>query len=403
MRIAYITTGMQWPFVTVINEMETLEQMGWSILPLASWKQHVKESTPDLIRRWNQRGIFRPSVLTQFTSVFREMLTHPIPFFKMLFWMFYLASCSLTEFAKAMYEFPAACYFAGHCRKFDAQHIHVHFASRSLTLGLMLGMLVGTPVSCTVHAFDIFTRKPSSLKPRLIKCCLIAAISEFHIEYLRKTCGEKIANLCHVVHCGIDIPNITIEKRCLQPGLLISVSRLQRKKGLDIAVKACAKLKREGVDYKFLMIGAGPEQKRLEQLIQSLDLQENVELVGQVSNDGLTSLFSKANAFVLPCVKDRNGDMDGVPMAMMEAMICRVPVISTLISGIPELVKHNVNGLLVNEKDSDALAEAIKELVNNPEKTIKFGEAGHQYVQEHFDINKTSAQLRGLIEEVNQD
>jgi len=439
MKIAYVVSGMKMTFV--INEIAAHQQAGWEVLPLASCKRERFENLSEVMIKWCKRTVYRPNIFVQMRMTLRETVTRPLRFWRVCFWVVTLFFHSPMEFAKAIYELTTACHFAFHCRRFGVEHIHVHFASRSLSLGLMIGMLTDLPVSCTVHAFDIFTRSAGSLRPRLAKCKFIAAISRFNIEYLRNVCGESVADLCYVVHCGIDAekfrstgwqPQACPERsRRAQlgdgrsaeggPGKMVCAARLEAKKGLDVAIAACAKLRESNVEFLFQIIGEGPERKRLKEQINQLGLEDCVVLLGPKANDQLVQFYSKASAFFMPCVKTQNGDMDGIPVAMMEAMACEVPVVSTRISGIPELVHHNVNGLLVDMREEphvkrgakylapqfiagfgeffDTLAEAVESLLSNPDRIRRFGRAARQQVEQNFNVTKTAAQLRQLIQE----
>jgi colanic acid/amylovoran biosynthesis glycosyltransferase len=397
MKIAYVVSSLKVSMTFVANELEAHEKAGWQVLPLVSCRPGTFENLSDLLIKWNKRAVFRPNVFVQLGKTLREIVTHPLRFAKVCFWLFNLLVYSPTEFAKAVYELTISCCFAGHSRRFGAEHIHVHFASRSLSLGLMTGMLTGLPVSCTVHAFDIFTRSPGSLRPRLAKCKFIAAISQFNIEYLRSTCGQFVADLCHVVHCGIDVEKFKSLSHQPEPGKMICVCRLSPKKGLDIAIKACAKLRDNNVNFRFEIVGDGPERKTLEKLIERLHLGDNVKLPGARPNDELMELFNRACVFLMPSVKTPNGDMDGIPVSMMEAMACEVPVVSTNISGIPELVEDGLTGRLAPEKDVEALAQILKELLEDADKIKRFGKAGRERVLKDFRISENAAKLRELI------
>jgi glycosyltransferase involved in cell wall biosynthesis len=380
----------------VVNELEAHEKTGWQVLPLISCRPGKLENLSELMVKWNKRAIFRPDILVQICSTLREIVTHPLRFVKVCFWLIKLLVYSPTEFAKALYELTACCYFASHCRRFEAEHIHVHFASRSLSLGLMIGILTGLPVSCTVHAFDIFTRSPGSLRNRLAKCKFIAAISKFNVEYLRKTCGESVADLCHVVHSGIDPEKFKSVSRNPEPGKIICVCRLSPKKGLDVAIKACAKLRDDNVRFQFEIVGDGPQRQALEELIEQLNLSNNVKLLGAMPNDQLTNLYNQASIFLMSCIKTPDGDMDGIPVAMMEAMAHEVPVVSSTISGIPELVEDGITGRLAPEKNVDALVQILKELLEDTDKIEQLGKAGRERILKDFNISDNAAKLRGL-------
>jgi len=226
MKTAYVVSSLKVSMTFVVNELEAHEKAGWQVLPLVSCRPGTPDNLSELMVKWNKRAAFRPDILAQIGTTLREIITHPLRFAKVCFWLIELLAHSSVEFAKALYELTACCYFAGHCRRFEAKHIHVHFASRSLSLGLMIGMLTGLPVPCTVHAFDIFTRSPGSLRPRLAKCKFIAAISQFNVEYLRKTCGESVADLCNVIHCGIDPEKFRSVSRQPEHGKIICICRL---------------------------------------------------------------------------------------------------------------------------------------------------------------------------------
>ncbi len=409
MKLAYVVSGMKMTFV--INEIEAHQQAGWQVLPLASCKRERFENMSEVMIKWFKQAIYRHNILIQIWAILREIVTHPFRFLRLCLWLTSLLVHSPAEFSKAVYELTTACDFASHCRQFSVEHIHVHFASRSLSLGLMLGILTDLPVSCTVHAFDIFTRSAGSLRARLAKCKFIAAISQFNVEYLNKTCGKSVADLCHVVHCGIDVeqfspagwrPQAQLGDG-QQPARMVCVARLEPKKGLDLAIKTCSKLRESNVKFLFEIIGDGPEKKHFEEQIHQLELEDFVVLLGPKANDQLIQFYSKASIFFMPCVKTQNGDMDGIPVAMMEAMACEVPVVSTRLSGIPELVQHNVTGLLVDEKDPRVLAEAIKILFDNPDRIRRFGRAARRQIEQNFNTTKTAAQLRELIQQQSHE
>ena len=397
MKIAYVVSSLKVSMTFVANELEAHEKAEWQVLPLVSCRPGKFENLSKLLVKWNKRAVFRPNVFIQLSVTLREIITHPLRFARVCFWLVTLLAHSPLEFAKAVYELTTSCYFAGHCRRFGAEHIHIHFASRSLSLGLMMGMLTDLPISCTVHAFDIFTRSPGSLQTRLAKCKFIAAVSQFNVEYLRNTCGKSVADLCRVVHCGIDVEKFRSVSRQPEAGRIICVCRLSPKKGLDVAIRACAKLRDNNIKFLFEIAGEGPQRRALEKLIGRLHLADNVKLLGARPNDQLTELFSRSCVFLMPCIKMPDGDMDGIPVAMMEAMACEVPVVSTSISGIPELVEDGVTGRLAPEKDAEALAQILTELLEDMEKIERLGKAGRERVLKDFSISQNAAKLRELI------
>jgi glycosyltransferase involved in cell wall biosynthesis len=199
------------------------------------------------------------------------------------------------------------------------------------------------------------------------------------------------------VHCGVDVEKFKSVSRCPEPGKIVCVCNLTSKKGLELAIRACAKLRDKNVPFLYEIVGDGPQRRYLEKLIARLHLENNVRLLGKKPNDKLVELFSTACVFLMPCVKSPEGSMDGIPVAMMEAMACNVPVVSTWISGIPELVQDGVNGYLVSGEDIDVLAETLKKVLSDMDLVRRFGQVGRERVQRYFDIDYTAAQIRNLI------
>ena len=401
MRVAYITSGFPVTFIT--NEAESHRLAGWEVIPFSSSRPVPARNLSAVELQWQKRTIYRPALLRRWACGVRELAAHPLGLLNVCIWMARLAAASPREFALAVHELGMACYSAEHCRRLDVQHIHVHFASRSLNLGLMIGLMTGRPVSCTVHAFDIFTRSDRSLRTRLSRCVFISAISRYNIEYLRRHCGEQVAGLCHVVHCGVDPALFRSISRRPVFGRLLTVSNLVAKKGLDVAVEACARLRDEAVDFQYQIVGDGPMRASLAEGVRRHRLEDHVRLIGPLPNDRLGSLLSEACAFVLPCQEMPSGDLDGIPVAMMEAMASEVPVVSTTVSGIPELVEDGRSGFLVPERDPAALVQALKRLLADVNLIARFGQAARQRVLAEFDADACAGQLRDLIAGVAAD
>ena len=396
MRVAYVTSGF--PVTFIANEVESHRQAGWEVLPFASAAPMKVDTLSQMELQWQQRTVYWPSLPRQLQAVIREMILHPVGFLKTIWFFIVLAFADPLEFAVAFHELGAACSFAGRCRRFGAEHIHVHFASRSLNLGLIMGLLTHTPVSVTVHAFDIFIRSRRSLRARLLRCRFIAAISHFNIRFLRDFCGQDVADLCSVVRCGVDIDRFALVRHEPQPGRMLCVGNLIEKKGIDIVIAAGAKLRDKNLPFFFQVIGEGPLRPMLEEMIKSLGLQEHVQLLGWRPNDQFMDLLRQTDLFVMPCVQNAQGDMDGIPVAMMEAMAAGVPVVSTFLSGIPELVEDKVTGRLVQPRDVDGLAAALSECLADRDALDRMSKASREKVRREFDQVANAAALRQLID-----
>jgi colanic acid/amylovoran biosynthesis glycosyltransferase len=272
--------------------------------------------------------------------------------------------------------------------------IHAHFAKREAQIGLQLSKILGIPFSVTTHANDIFVPlNVSELQYLLRESPQLFTISKFNKKYLEKYIPEKHARNIKVTYLGIDIDNLP--KREITNKNYFSIycvaSGLVEKKGVKYLIKACEFVKQKGFRFKCSIVGSDPDGKILDQSrkeIKKLGLAEEINFPGILPSDEVLANVAKCDVFVLPCIKSENGDMDGIPVSLIEAMGIGVPVVSTAVSGIPELITNKVNGLLVAQKDPMSIAEAIINICENPEVSKKMGGAARKTVKNKFSIKK---------------
>jgi len=211
---------------------------------------------------------------------------------------------------------------------------------------------------------------------------------------------DKIA----VHHMGIDLSRFrfTVPRTPTvdQPVRVVSVARLVEKKGLTYAIRAVAALRRDGVDIALDIVGDGPLRPSLESLIAELGMGNAVRIIGARSRDEVARAMGAAHLFAAPSVTARDGDMEGIPVALMEAMASGVPVVATRHSGIPELVEDKVTGLLVPERDTDSLAAAFRWLVDHHERWMGIALAAHDAVERNFNGERLNDELVTLLEHV---
>lgn len=272
-------------------------------------------------------------------------------------------------------------------RKKQIIHVHAHFASASTSTAMIVNDLTGIPFSFTAHAYDIFRNDVNNdlLKEKITRARFIRCVSRYNKIYLENLYG------CHndkmlVIHCGVDTKIFSFQSRINGTFTILSVSNLVEKKGLEYLIKAVKILKDDNYSLEALIIGDGPEKENILNLINTLNLEREVSLLGKIPHESLPNIHAKTNLFVLPCIVAKNRDMDGIPVALMEAMLSGIPVISTKISGIPELIIDHETGLLVKEKDEYALADAIKKMIKNEKFRNSIGLAGRERVYKEFNI-----------------
>jgi glycosyltransferase involved in cell wall biosynthesis len=293
------------------------------------------------------------------------------------------------------------------------RHLHAHFAHDSTTVTWLASVITGLPFSFTAHAKDIYSERlnPGDLLARKLAAASFAVtcseINRKHVVELAQ--GTPV----HRIHHGLndDFSKYLEDGRAPLPsgeGLrLLTVGRLVAKKGLDVFVEACGVLLDRGIELEAAIVGdedtvGDPFSVRtdLEERIARLGLSERVRLTGQLGQADVFELYLRSDVFCLPCRILDNGDRDGIPNVLVEAMACRIPVVSTTVSGIPELVQDGVNGLLVPPEDPDALADAVARLHKDPALAGELAHAGQVTVKERFDGDRLVAELARLFREI---
>lgn len=271
-----------------------------------------------------------------------------------------------------------------------ARHLHAHFAAEATDIARLLSALSGTPFSFTAHATDAF-RDPAALRANLDACGFCVASCEYVRRHLAAIAPKAVAKL-EVLTDAVDLERFERKRPYDPDGPVVAVARLVPKKGLDDLIRAAARLG----GREFLIAGDGPERRGLEDLIA--ELRAPVRLLGPMPNSRVRRLVERASLFALPCVVAPDGDRDGIPVAIMEAMALELPVVSTREVGIPEAVDDD-RGRLVPPRDPDALAAAIGELLSlDPETRAEMGRAGREWVDRHADRRTQARRLLDWID-----
>jgi glycosyltransferase involved in cell wall biosynthesis len=289
---------------------------------------------------------------------------------------------------KLVFQFLAAVRLAGWLRQYGCAHLHVHFAHVSAQIAMYASALSGVPFTVMAHANDIFER--GMLLPRKAeRATKMLTISGHNRAYLEKmgVAAGKIA----VVRCGVSFAvrqeAPVFERR--DRYRIGTLGRLVEKKGVNVLIRAMAELRDRPYRIELSIAGDGPLRIELENLARSLDLADRVYFEGSITHGQVTDWMKRLDVFVLACQKDANGDMDGIPVVLMEAMSQAVPVISTRLSGIPELVVHEATGLLADPGDPLNLAGQIDRMLESAELRTDLAGRALEHVRREFgqDIN----------------
>ena len=283
------------------------------------------------------------------------------------------------------YAFFQAGSLAVQLFKADIRHLHAHFASDPAGVAELVSKLTGISYSISAHAKDIYLSSPASLRRKINGARFTVTCTEYNRRHLAGIAAPE-ATVLRMYH-GIDLDRFqrgSITARANATPLILSVGRLREKKGFAVLIEACGLLRDAGVFVRCQIVGYGEERERLSRLVGRLGLQDMVQLAGKMTHEKLVDLYRSATVFALPCQLAKDGDRDGIPNVLLEAMAVELAVVSTDVSGIPEVIQDGVNGLLVGPGDPAALALAIHRLLDDPALRTRLGEAGRRTIVSMF-------------------
>jgi glycosyltransferase involved in cell wall biosynthesis len=281
-------------------------------------------------------------------------------------------------------------------RSFDPDIIHAHWGTFPSTVAWALARLLNKPFGFTCHAHDIFVND-QLLKEKIEGAAVAVTISRFNVTWLAERITPLARERLHVIHCGVDLTTVPFRDEGRQAGTIVSVGRLDAIKGFDVLIDAVGELARQGRRVRCQIIGEGPREAELRARIAQGGLGELVELAGARPQAEVRAALYSAAIFALPSVVTPSGDRDGIPVSLMEAMAAGTPSVSTTVSGIPELVEHESEGLLVPEGDASALAGALARLLDDPLLGRRMAVAARAKVEREFDATHEARKLLQLF------
>jgi glycosyltransferase involved in cell wall biosynthesis len=304
-------------------------------------------------------------------------------------------------------EFWQAGYIAVEVLKSDRiRHLHAHFCHTSTTVTMIASRICKVPFSFTAHAKDIYRKdlNPGDLLPvKMRRASFIVTCTKANREYLNRL--QFTDTPIYTIYHGIDLEMFNRSEKRLrndkrQLPLILSVGRMVEKKGFIYLVEACKLLKDRGYEFECSIVGGTDHYgETLKKVIEQLKLGETVSLHGAVTQEKLRWIYEQATVFALPCQIVEDGDRDGIPNVLVEAMAMELAVVSTNVSGIPELIEDHVNGLIVPQKNASTLAAALEELLNDSGLRLRLGKAARQTVSRVFDSEENIRELKSVFEE----
>jgi colanic acid/amylovoran biosynthesis glycosyltransferase len=291
-----------------------------------------------------------------------------------------------------------AAYIGLRLQRMGIAHVHAHFAGMAARTAFWIQKFFGISFSFTAHANDIFA--PRDFEIGLNKLVDAARVVGTETDYAKKFLQERFpkrADRIHRIYNGLNLAEFRHANFSSVPPLVVAVGRLIDKKGFADLIRACHLLVERGKLFRCQIFGEGPLEKKLHEQIDELELESCVELAGPKRQHEVKKCLAAGTVFVMPSVIDPEGGMDNLPTVIMEAMATGLPVISTAIGGIPEMVVENETGLLVSAGDADGLADAIEKVIVDLSLARRLGENGYRRAVELFSIEKNVRELLGAI------
>ncbi|MFC1895701.1 glycosyltransferase family 4 protein [Thermodesulfobacteriota bacterium] len=278
------------------------------------------------------------------------------------------------------------------------EHIHAPWAGGPATAAWIASHLTGIPFSFSARAWDIYP-PDGLLVDKIRDSAFVRAETGYNVEYLA-SCAEAHRDKIHLTYNGAPLKARRPALVSMRPPYqLLAVGRFVGKKGFTYLLKACRELKDAGLPFHLTLAGDGPEKYRLRLKTSMLGLDQHISFPGFVPYDRVPHLFESADVFVMPSIIHSSGDRDGIPHVIMEALLHRVPVVATEVSGIPEVIEHGVTGILVPQRNPSALARSIGGLIRNRQYALALAENGRQRVLEMFDPVRNYRSVLALYEQ----
>ncbi len=278
-------------------------------------------------------------------------------------------------------------------------HLHAHFCHTPTSVTFFASELTGLPFSFTAHAKDIYTSDPEQLRRKIDKAAFVVTCTQYNARRLGSLSSNGAS--IHTIYHGIDLDFFSFAPSpspLSQPFRILTIGRLVPKKGYDVLLAALRLLDAAGMDFEWTQIGDGEIENEVREMVKDFGLGPRTRMLGTLPREEVIDHYRRAHCFALPCKVAENGDRDGIPNVLVESMAVGLPVVSTRVSAIPELVEDGVTGSLVAPEDPEALARAITDVLLHPENHRESVLRARVKVEEDFDNRRNTAHLNALFQ-----
>jgi glycosyltransferase involved in cell wall biosynthesis len=375
----------------ILREMAALADRGVT-LRIFSLRQRKQAVVQEAARRFLPATRYAPYLLSGevLAALGRALLRQPGTLLSIVALVVRGAWRRPMALAKSLAFLPKAVRYGELAREDRLERLHAHWATYPATVTLAMSRLTGIPWGLTCHAHDIFF-DPSLLPEKIEAAEFVLTCTgdnKRHLETL-----TPAARKVRVSYHGLDLQRFQPgpAAAAAQPPRVLAVGSLLECKGFDILIAAVGQLRRRGLVLDVTIAGGGPEEERLRAAARNEGVEDRVRFTGFLTQEELIPLYQEADVFVLPAVLEIHW---GIPNVLVEALACRVPVVTTALPSLPELVDDGVHGLVARNRDPVDLADKIEQLIRDPEQRRRMGEAGRQRVEERFDLE---ANIHGVM------
>ncbi len=383
MRVGYVTKMFpRFSETFVLTELLQLERLGYeveifSLRPPADGRFHAKLA--DLrapVTYLTSSGIRAADLWSEFAAT--DELDELGPHLDELLRIDYRSALQAVQLAR-------------HCRRLGLTHLHAHFASAGTTVARVAARIAGISYGFTAHAKDIYCEvDQDDLRRKLRDAVDVVTVSDFNRDYLTSEFGAD-ADRVRRVYNGLDLDAFEFSDPSERSATIAAVGRLVEKKGFDVLLDALALLLADGHQVDLVLIGSGVLEGALRAQAERLGLADRVTMLGGLPQHRVAEVVANAAVFAAPCVVGEDGNRDGLPTVLLEAMALGTPCVATPVTGIPEIIEHEVTGLLVPERDPRALADALNRLLDDPVLRSGLAKAARDLVETEFDARRQAA------------
>ncbi|HVG23374.1 MAG TPA: glycosyltransferase family 4 protein [Thermoanaerobaculia bacterium] len=393
----------------ILREINELERNGQPVLvvPITHGMQRVihEEAKP-----WVRRALYTPFFsFAILRSNVRALLTEPMRYLRLVKTLVAGTIWRPSTLVRTLAVVPKGVHLARVLGEMGIHHVHSHFATHATSLAYIISSMSDITYSFTVHGPDVFVHR-LLLREKIRKASFVRCVSTFNKAFLTGLYPRESEGKVEVVRSGLD-PVVYAdaarhapreEAAGTRPALIVTVAALSPRHGYPFLIDACARLVKAGLDIECRIVGDGPLRDETERWIAQQGLSDRVKILGNLPQHEVARLMGAADVFVTPNIIAVDGQMDGIPISLMEAMAAGKPVVASAISGIPELVQNHVSGILVDAAYAEKLADAIRTLIENPQLRERLGQAGQKTVSQSFHVRRTARALLSLFDRGQQ-